>query len=305
MKYEPVTIGNQANGDAGINTKVNAWQTRQEKPSDHEYILLPFMPSNSPLSSSTQSLDDKDTNEVPGKGDEDVNKRSEIDDQERTDSSTQDVNTVGPSINTANANINTGSLNINTASPISNDPSMTYLEEIGIFDDAYDDRELGAEADRNNLELSTVVSHIPTTRVHNDHPKEQIIGDLNLGTQTRKMINFSEEHDRFKECLFIWVEKALYGLHQAPRAWYETLSTYLLENGFRRGTIDKTLFIKKDKGDILLVKVYVDAIIFGSTKKSLCVEFEQMMHKRFLVTPPKIQQCSGIPHGVLLHNTQR
>ncbi|GKA23853.1 putative ribonuclease H-like domain-containing protein [Tanacetum coccineum] len=43
------------------------------------------------------------------------------------------------------------------------------------------------------------------------------------------------------------VEKALYGLHQAPRAWYETLSTYLLENGFKRGTIDKTLFIKKDK----------------------------------------------------------
>ncbi|GJW94289.1 retrovirus-related pol polyprotein from transposon TNT 1-94 [Tanacetum coccineum] len=76
-------------------------------------------------------------------------------------------------------------------------------------------------------------------------------------------------------------EKALYGLHQAPKAWYETLSTYLLENGFRRGTIDKTLFIKKDKGDILLVQVYVDDIIFGSTKKSLCVEFEQMMHKRF------------------------
>ncbi|GJQ96608.1 ribonuclease H-like domain-containing protein [Tanacetum coccineum] len=43
------------------------------------------------------------------------------------------------------------------------------------------------------------------------------------------------------------VEKALYGLHQAPKAWYETLSTYLLANGFRRGTIDKTLFIKKDK----------------------------------------------------------
>ncbi|GJX21731.1 putative ribonuclease H-like domain-containing protein, partial [Tanacetum coccineum] len=51
------------------------------------------------------------------------------------------------------------------------------------------------------------------------------------------------------------VEKALYGLHQAPRAWYETLSTYLLENGFRRGTIDKTLFIKKDKCDVLLVQV--------------------------------------------------
>ncbi|GJR87864.1 putative ribonuclease H-like domain-containing protein [Tanacetum coccineum] len=77
------------------------------------------------------------------------------------------------------------------------------------------------------------------------------------------------------------VEKALYGLHQAPRAWYETLSTYLLENGYRRGTIDKILFIKKDRGDILLVQVYVDDIIFGTIKKSLCVEFEQMMHKRF------------------------
>ncbi|GKF66896.1 putative ribonuclease H-like domain-containing protein, partial [Tanacetum coccineum] len=43
------------------------------------------------------------------------------------------------------------------------------------------------------------------------------------------------------------VEKALYGLHQAPRAWYETLSTYLLDNGFQRGTINKTLFIKKVK----------------------------------------------------------
>ncbi|GKD15926.1 putative ribonuclease H-like domain-containing protein [Tanacetum coccineum] len=77
------------------------------------------------------------------------------------------------------------------------------------------------------------------------------------------------------------VEKALYGLHQAPKAWYETLSTYLLENRFRRGTIDKTLFIKKDRGDILLVQVYVDDIIFGSTKKSLCDEFERIMHKRF------------------------
>ncbi|GJR83217.1 putative ribonuclease H-like domain-containing protein [Tanacetum coccineum] len=77
------------------------------------------------------------------------------------------------------------------------------------------------------------------------------------------------------------VEKALYGLHQAPKAWYETLSTYLIKNGFRRGTIDKTLFIKKDKGDILLVQVYVDDIIFGSTKKSLCDEFEGLMHKRF------------------------
>ncbi|GKG15961.1 putative ribonuclease H-like domain-containing protein, partial [Tanacetum coccineum] len=77
------------------------------------------------------------------------------------------------------------------------------------------------------------------------------------------------------------VEKALYGLHQALRAWYETLSTYLLDNGFQRRKIDKTLFIRRDKGEILLVQVYVNDIIFGSIKKLLCTEFEKMMHKKF------------------------
>ncbi|GJR20672.1 putative ribonuclease H-like domain-containing protein [Tanacetum coccineum] len=64
------------------------------------------------------------------------------------------------------------------------------------------------------------------------------------------------------------VEKTLYGLRQDPKAWYETLSTYLLDNRFQRGKIDKTLFIRRNKGDILLVQVYVDDIIFGSTKNN-------------------------------------
>ncbi|GJT42472.1 putative ribonuclease H-like domain-containing protein [Tanacetum coccineum] len=77
------------------------------------------------------------------------------------------------------------------------------------------------------------------------------------------------------------VVKALYGLHQAPRAWYATLSTFLLTDRYRRGTIDKTLFIKKDKHDIILVQVYVDDIIFGFTTKSWCDEFEALMKSRF------------------------
>nr|GEY07042.1 putative ribonuclease H-like domain-containing protein [Tanacetum cinerariifolium] len=77
------------------------------------------------------------------------------------------------------------------------------------------------------------------------------------------------------------VVKALYGLHQAPRPWYETLANYLLENGFQRGKIDQTLFIKKQKGDILLVQVYVDNIIFGSTNKKLCKAFEKLMKDKF------------------------
>nr|GEW78288.1 hypothetical protein [Tanacetum cinerariifolium] len=75
------------------------------------------------------------------------------------------------------------------------------------------------------------------------------------------------------------VEKALYGLHQAPRAWYETLSNYILENEFRRGTIDKTLFIKKIKNDILLVQVYVDDIIFGLTKSVKSASTPMETHK--------------------------
>ncbi|GKB31140.1 putative ribonuclease H-like domain-containing protein [Tanacetum coccineum] len=71
------------------------------------------------------------------------------------------------------------------------------------------------------------------------------------------------------------VVKALYGLHQEPRAWYETLANYLLSNGFQRGKIDQTLFIKKQKGDILLVQIYVDDIILGSTKKELWLQVKQ------------------------------
>ncbi|KAJ9543921.1 hypothetical protein OSB04_023628 [Centaurea solstitialis] len=77
------------------------------------------------------------------------------------------------------------------------------------------------------------------------------------------------------------LRKALYGLHQAPRAWYDTLSSYLLENKFERGVIDKTVFIKRTKTDMLLVQIYVDDIIFGSTKDDMCKEFEELMHKKF------------------------
>nr|GEY43457.1 putative ribonuclease H-like domain-containing protein [Tanacetum cinerariifolium] len=77
------------------------------------------------------------------------------------------------------------------------------------------------------------------------------------------------------------VVKALYGLHQTPRAWYETLANYLLENGFQRGKIDQTLFIKWKKGDIILVQIYVDDIIFGSTNKDLCKAFETLMKDKF------------------------
>ena len=77
------------------------------------------------------------------------------------------------------------------------------------------------------------------------------------------------------------LDKALYGLKQAPRAWYDTLSQFLTENGFTRGTIDKTLFLKNHKGSIILVQIYVDDIIFGSTNTKLCERFSKLMQSKY------------------------
>ena len=77
------------------------------------------------------------------------------------------------------------------------------------------------------------------------------------------------------------LDKALYGLKQAPRAWYETLAQFLLESGFNRGAIDKTLFYLNHGKDLLLVQIYVDDIIFGSTNNKLCEKFSKLMQSRY------------------------
>ncbi|GKB39926.1 ribonuclease H-like domain-containing protein [Tanacetum coccineum] len=97
-----------------------------------------------------------------------------------------------------------GSISINTATlpngDLPTDPLMPKLEDTanlqdtGIFSGAYDDEDVGAEADLNNLKTTMNVSPIPITRIHKDHLKNQIIGDINLATQIRRMTKMSEEH---------------------------------------------------------------------------------------------------------------
>nr|GEW03543.1 uncharacterized mitochondrial protein AtMg00810-like [Tanacetum cinerariifolium] len=172
------------------------------------------------------------------------------------------------------------------------------LEETRIFDDAYDDRDEGAEADYNYLETmepkkvtQALENEIWVETMQEELFKFKLLNvwtlvDLPHGKRAieTKWVYVSQPagfmDPEFPDRVYK-VEKALYGLYQAPRAWYETLSNYLLENRFRRGTIDKTLFIKKIKNDILLVQVYVDDTIFGSTKRSLSTKFEQLMHNIF------------------------
>ncbi|GJU19821.1 retrovirus-related pol polyprotein from transposon TNT 1-94 [Tanacetum coccineum] len=76
------------------------------------------------------------------------------------------------------------------------------------------------------------------------------------------------------------LKKALYGLKQAPRAWYDELSKFLLQNHFFKGTIDPTLFIRRFDDDILVVQVYVDDIIFGSTHPRYTQLFSDLMKSR-------------------------
>ena len=104
--------------------------------------------------------------------------------------------------------------------------------------------------------------------------------------------------------------RALYGLHQAPRAWYDTLSNHLLSNGFSRGQIDSTLFIRRSKGDLLLVQIYVDDIIFGSTNDALCKDFESVMKSKFEMSAMgelsfflglQVQQSEK---GIFIHQTK-
>ncbi|GKE25928.1 putative ribonuclease H-like domain-containing protein, partial [Tanacetum coccineum] len=80
------------------------------------------------------------------------------------------------------------------ANDLLTDPLMPDLEDIGIFSGAYDDEDVGVEADLNTLETTMNVSPIPTTRIHKDHPNDQIIGDINSATQTRRMTKIYEEH---------------------------------------------------------------------------------------------------------------
>ncbi|GJV39536.1 putative ribonuclease H-like domain-containing protein [Tanacetum coccineum] len=408
MNYEPIVAGTQSNGFAGTKASDNAGQARKETKPVKDYILLPLWTADPPYSQDPKSSHDdgsKPSSDNGKKVDEDPRKENECNDQEKEDNvnSSNNVNAAG----TNKVNVVGGKTSIE----LPFDPNMPALEDYSIFEFSREGEDNGSVADMNNFDTTIQVSPIPTTRIHKDHPLDQVIGDLQSATQTRKMSKNLEEHgfeepkkvihalkdpswiEAMQEELLqfklqeVWtlvdlpngkraigskwvfrnkkdergimirnkarlvaqgytqeegidydkvfalvarieairlflayasfkdfvvyqmdvksaflygkieekvyvcqplgfedldfpdrvykVEKALYGLHQAPRAWYETLSTYMLENGFQKGKIDKTLFIKRYKGDILLVQVYVDGIIFGSTKKELCIAFEK------------------------------
>ncbi|GJU14471.1 ribonuclease H-like domain-containing protein [Tanacetum coccineum] len=349
MNYKPVTPGIQTNGIESIKDNVDAVPIQQ-------YILLPLL-SDRPRSLEDAVADDagkKTTEEPANKGERNGQEKEGGASNKEGDQNVQDLRAeLDKLLVQQKEGYDNNTNRVSTVSP--------FVSAVG---GAYDDEDVGAEADLNNLETTMNVSPIPTTRIHKDHPKDQIIGNINSATQTRRMTKISEEHAMvsyikkqrrtnhkdYQNCLFAcflsqiepkkvtqaltdpsWIEamqdellqfrlQKVWRLVDLPKGKHANCTKWVFRNkkdkrgivvrnkarlvaqsytqeegidydlvfahvarieAIRRGTIDKTLFIKKDKGDILLVQVYVDDIIFGSTKKSLCVEFEQMMHKRF------------------------
>ncbi|GJW42954.1 ribonuclease H-like domain-containing protein [Tanacetum coccineum] len=146
------------------------------------------------------------------------------------------------------------------------------LQDTGIFGNAYDDEDVGAEADLNNLETTMSVSPIPTTKIHKDHPKEQIIRDINSATQTRRMIKMSEEHAMisyinkqrrtnhkdYQNCLFACFlsqmepKKVIQAL--ADSSWVEAMQEELLQ--FRLQKVWRLVDLPKGKHVIRTKWVY-------------------------------------------------
>ncbi|GKF41102.1 hypothetical protein Tco_0124444 [Tanacetum coccineum] len=159
MNYKPVVARNSSNANAGTKACDDAGKASMEKVPGKDYILLPLWlvdPLFSQCSKSSPNAGFKPSSDGEKKVDGDPSKEDESNDQEKDD-----------------------------------DPNMPELEDIVYSDD---DEDVGTEADMNNLYVFMSVSPIPTTRVDKDHPVEQIIGDLNSASQTRRMTKNLEEH---------------------------------------------------------------------------------------------------------------
>ncbi|GKA43181.1 putative ribonuclease H-like domain-containing protein [Tanacetum coccineum] len=341
INYEPIVAGTQSNGFAGSKACDNAGQARKETEPVKNYILLPLWPADPSYSQDPKSS--QDDGSIPSSDD-----GKKVDEDSRNDSKGIDQENEDNVNNTNNVNAtSTNEVNVvggKTSIELPLDLNMPELEDYSIFDSSRNDEDDGAEADMNNLGTTIQVSPYPTTRIHKDHPLDQVIGDLQSSTQIRRISKNLEEHrfvtfgnkkdergivirnkarlvaqgytqeeginydkvfapiarieairlflayasfkdfvvyqmdvkraflfGKIKEEVYVCqppgfedpdfpdkvykVEKALYGLQQAFRAWH--------------------------KGDILLVQVYVEDIIFGLTKKEICNAFEKLMHEKF------------------------
>nr|GEV33864.1 uncharacterized mitochondrial protein AtMg00810-like [Tanacetum cinerariifolium] len=311
LENRPNFAGNQSNPSAGVQDNFDAKKEREE--SVQQYMLFPVWSfgSTNPQNTDDDAAFEVKVLEFEGRKHEfevHVSPSSNAQSKKHDDKTKREAKGKSPvesSTRYINLSAEVEDFSYNSINEVNAADFPVLAVGIGrhyLFDDEED---VGAEADFTNLETSITVSPIPTTRVHKDHHEELlqfkmqkvwVLVDLPHGKRAID-VKSAFLYRTIEEEVYVCqppgfedpdypdkvykVVKALYGLHQAPRAWYETLANYLLENGFQRGKIDQTLFIIRQKGDILLVQIYVDDIIFGSTDKDMCKAFEKLMKDKF------------------------
>ncbi|GKE69000.1 putative ribonuclease H-like domain-containing protein, partial [Tanacetum coccineum] len=198
MNYGPVVAGNQSNGSAGTKACDDAGKARMETVPGKDYILLPFLTQDPSFSSSSKDSPDagfkpsgeeekKEDSKVPNTEEPRVNQE-----QDANVNITNNINTVSLTVNAADIENNVADENI--VYGCDDDPNMPNLEEIVYSDD---DEGVDAKADMTNLDTNILVSPTPTTRIHKDHPLEQIIRDIHSAPQTRRMTKNVTEHGMF------------------------------------------------------------------------------------------------------------
>ncbi|GJU10254.1 putative ribonuclease H-like domain-containing protein [Tanacetum coccineum] len=241
-------------------------KARMETIPGKDYILLPLWTADPPLS---QSLKSSPNAGFKPSGDDE----KKVNEEPRKECGDPKVNVVGAK----------------TSIELLDDPNMPELEDI-VYSDDYKD--VGAEADMNNLNTFIPVSPIPTTRIHKDHPVEQIIGDLNSAPQTRRMTKNLEEHDlfcfvrqrtnhkEFQNCLFACFlaqeepKKVIHALKDP--SWIEAMQDELLQfklqemdvkSAFLYGKIEEEVYVCQPPGfedPDFLDKVYkVEKALYG------------------------------------------
>ncbi|GJZ74646.1 uncharacterized mitochondrial protein-like protein [Tanacetum coccineum] len=250
--------GTQSNDFIGTKASDNACQTRKETELVKDYILLPLWTADPPFSQDPKSSHD-----------------------DGSKPSSDDENKVNVVIG-------------KTSIELPFDPNMPALEDYSIFDSSRDDE---VKANMHNLD----------TTIQNDKQAAQTrrMSKI-LENSTKEGIDYVEVFAPVARIEAIWLFLAyasfkdfmvyqmdvksafLYGkieeevyVCQPPGFEYPDFPDRVYK--FQRGKINKTLLIKRYKGDILLVQVYVDDIIFGSTKKELCNAFENLMHDKFQI----------------------
>ncbi|GJV48710.1 putative ribonuclease H-like domain-containing protein, partial [Tanacetum coccineum] len=180
-----------------------AGQAEKKTKPKREYILIPICTTN-PLISQGPKDSEEDAGVKPTEVDE-----SEASDKDGKVEQDSRSNTAGPSfsnddpsspVNVAEASNAFENRLFELFSPFKNAfalphvPNVFSIDDTRIFGNAYDDEDVDAEADLNNLETTINVSPIPTTRINKDHTKDQIIRDINSAIQTRRMTKTSDEH---------------------------------------------------------------------------------------------------------------